>query len=196
MHVLIRPRSGDFCYSEAETAVMLRDIEAARAAGAHGVVIGALTPAGDVDLEVTAQLVRAGAGLSVTFHRAFDLTRDPVAALDTLIALSIDRVLTSGQESRAIEGAPLIGELHRRAAGRIVVLPGGGISEDDAGQLMARTGVGELHFSASVPRRGAGKLGAARLSFTGTPHPDPDIRNHTSGERITAIMAAASQNSR
>jgi copper homeostasis protein len=191
VHVLIRPRGGDFLYSRAELAVMVSDIEAARAAGARGVVIGALTPDGDIDKDVTATLVRAAAGLSVTFHRAFDLTRDPRHALAALIDLSVDRLLTSGQEATAPEGAELIAELQRRASGRIVIMPGGGVSESTVAELVRRTGVTELHFSASRPEASAVRFRNPRLSLSGARPPDENARPRTSTERIRAIMTAA-----
>ncbi|GAA2901239.1 copper homeostasis protein CutC [Streptosporangium fragile] len=150
VHVIIRPRGGDFIYDKHEIAAMERDVAAVRDAGAQGVVIGALTPAGEVDTEVARRLIGAAEGLSVTFHRAFDMTADPFAALDTLIALGVDRVLTSGQDTTALEGAPLIASLVERAGDRVIVMPGGGITPRNVRRVVEATGVSEIHFAALV----------------------------------------------
>ncbi|MBB2911467.1 copper homeostasis protein [Streptosporangium becharense] len=150
VHAIIRPRGGDFIYDEYEIAAMERDVAAVRDAGVQGVVIGALTPAGEVDVAVAERLIGAAEGLSVTFHRAFDMTADPFAALDTLIALGVDRVLTSGQDTTALEGAPLIASLIERAGDRVIVMPGGGITPRNARRVVEATGASELHFAALV----------------------------------------------
>jgi copper homeostasis protein len=181
VHVLIRPRGGDFGYDPDERAVMRRDVAAAVAAGAHGIVIGALTPAGAVDRPCVQELIAAAAGRPVTFHRAFDHARDPAATLETLIELGVARVLTSGQRATAADGAELIAALHRQAAGRIVILAGGGISPQNV-RTVARTGVPELHFSARVPAADSG-ADSGPIAF-GTPM-------RTSRRRIAEIMAAA-----
>ncbi|MDE7459520.1 MAG: copper homeostasis protein CutC, partial [Paramuribaculum sp.] len=115
VHVLIRPRGGDFLYTPEEVNAMVADIEACREAGAHGVVIGALTPDGDIDLPSCRRMIEAAGEMSVTFHRAFDLCRNPEEALDTIIELGCDRLLTSCQAATAIEGTPLLRRLHDRA---------------------------------------------------------------------------------
>ncbi|WP_433337647.1 copper homeostasis protein CutC [Spirillospora sp. CA-294931] len=148
VHVIIRPRGGDFVFDRHEVAAMEHDVAAVREAGAHGVVIGALTAEGAVDREVTRRLMDAAGDLPVTFHRAFDMTADPFAALDALIELGVDRVLTSGQESSALEGAPLIAELVWRAGDRIAVMPGGGITGRNLARIVAETAVREVHFAA------------------------------------------------
>jgi copper homeostasis protein len=150
IHVIVRPRGGDFLYSEREVETMRRDIAAIMGAGAAGVVIGALRADGTVDIETTARLIAEARPLSVTFHRAFDLARDPFEALDALMALGADRVLTSGLAPTAPEGASLIADLVRRAAGRIGVLPGGGIRAGNAAALVAATGVTEIHVRAAT----------------------------------------------
>src|SRR5205814_3426492 len=124
LHVIIRPRGGDFLYSAEEFDVMRRDIQSAKAAGADGVVIGLLTASGAVDTERTAALVALTRPLRVTFHRAFDMARDPHVALEALVTLGIERVLTSGQEQTALEGLELISALVAEAGQRIVVMPG------------------------------------------------------------------------
>ncbi|MFF0308593.1 copper homeostasis protein CutC [Streptosporangium sp. NPDC004379] len=150
VHVIIRPRGGDFIYDGHEIAAMERDVAAVRDAGAQGVVIGALTPSGEVDTEVARRLIDAAGDLSVTFHRAFDMTADPFAALETLAGLGVDRVLTSGQDVTALEGAPLIASLVERAGDRLVVMPGGGITPRNVGRVIEATGAREIHFAALV----------------------------------------------
>jgi copper homeostasis protein len=127
---------------------MLRDVQAARAAGADGVVLGLLLPDGTIDRERTRRLIAAARPLSVTFHRAFDLCRDPAEALETLIDLGVDRVLTSGQKRSAPEGADCIAKLVRQAGERIIILAGGGVTAETLSALAAATGIRECHFSA------------------------------------------------
>ena len=148
VQVMIRPRGGDFLYSDIEIGIMLRDIAAARAARAGGVVFGCLTADGGVDARLTEKLIAAARPLSVTFHRAFDVSRDPVEALRSLIDLGIDRLLTSGQEPSVLEGAPLIRRLIELAAGRLIVMPGGGITARNVARVVAESGAGEIHFAA------------------------------------------------
>lgn len=148
VHVLIRPRGGGFVYTAAEASVMHRDIAFAKAAGADGVVIGALTPSGTVDVPLCAGLVAAARPLSVTFHRAIDESSDQAAALEDVLALGVDRLLTSGGAATALDGADVIAAQVRRAAGRLTILAGGGVTESAAAELVRRTGVTELHFSA------------------------------------------------
>jgi copper homeostasis protein len=150
VHVIVRPRGGDFIYSPQEIESMVRDVRAAVAAGAHGIVIGALTAEGDVDVPTTRRLIEAAGDASITFHRAFDVVRDPFAALETLIELGVHRVLTSGQDSSALEGAPLIAELVERAGDRIVIMAGGGINERNISRVISATGASEFHFTALV----------------------------------------------
>ncbi|MGV3642134.1 MAG: copper homeostasis protein CutC [Adhaeribacter sp.] len=149
VQVLIRPRSGDFCYSDDEFAIMRQDIETAKSLGAAGMVIGILLPDGQIDLERTRELVALARPLEVTFHRAFDVCADPFRALEELIALKIDRLLTSGQQASAPEGAGLIAQLVQQAAGRISILPGAGINETNVEQLLQETGAREVHMSLS-----------------------------------------------
>jgi copper homeostasis protein len=148
LHVIIRPRAGDFLYSELEIGSMLHDIELCRKAGVDGVVFGCLTPGGDIDMPLMRRLMAASEGLSVTFHRAFDMTRDPRKALDDIIELGCDRVLTSGQQPTAYEGMQLLSELQRQAAGRIILLAGSGVNPSNIRNIHELTGITEFHFSA------------------------------------------------
>ncbi|MGA8116585.1 MAG: copper homeostasis protein CutC, partial [Actinocatenispora sp.] len=148
VHPIVRPRGGDFVFDDDEVAVMARDVELFRAAGVPGVVVGALTPSGAVDTVTLDRLLAAAEGLSVTFHRAFDLAADPFAALEALVGAGVDRVLTSGQEPSALEGAPLIARLVAAAGDRITVMAGAGVNHRNLGRIVAQTGVSEVHFSA------------------------------------------------
>ncbi|NDU74803.1 copper homeostasis protein CutC [Actinomadura sp. DSM 109109] len=148
VNVIIRPRGGDFIFDEHEVAAMEHDVALVREAGAHGVVIGALTPEGTVDRPVVERLMAAADGLPVTFHRAFDMAADPFATLDELAGLGVARVLTSGQDTTALEGAPLIAELVRHAGDRVIVMPGGGVTDRNVARVVAATGAREIHFAA------------------------------------------------
>jgi copper homeostasis protein len=152
VNVIIRPRGGDFCYTPVEFEVMKLDIKTAKAAGANGVVIGILNEDGSVDEERTRELVDLARPMSVTFHRAFDMTRDPYQALETLVELGVNRVLTSGQESSVLEGLETITELVDRARDRIVIMPGGGVTERNFKKIVETSGVKEIHFVAPATR--------------------------------------------
>lgn len=148
LHIIIRPRGGDFLYTTDEFAVMLEDIRMAKELGADGVVIGCLTAEGAIDRSRTRELIQQAQPLKVTFHRAFDLCRDAQTGLEDLITLGVDRVLTSGQEASCIEGMDLIAALQTQSAGRIIVMPGGGLTPRNIKKLVAATGVSEVHLSA------------------------------------------------
>lgn len=148
INVIIRPRGGDFLYTEAEVNSMLLDISLCKQLGVHGVVFGCLTNDGDIDVPLMRKLIDAAKPLSVTCHRAFDVCRDPFKALEQLIELGCDRILTSGQESDAFKGIPLIKQLVEKAAGRIIIMPGCGVRDSNISQIEKETGVTEFHTSA------------------------------------------------
>lgn len=147
-NVLIRPRPGDFIYSVVEMTTMRMDIRTAVAAGASGVVFGMLTPDGNVNVRACRHLLSEAEGLENTFHRAFDLTPDPFRALEEIIDLGFSRILTSGQQATALAGADLIAELHERARGRIKIIAGGGVTPENAAEILRRSHADELHASA------------------------------------------------
>lgn len=149
---IIRPRGGDFCYSAAERRVMARDVDHALTLGSPGIVTGALTSDGEVDVEALREIVLHRPGVPVTFHRAFDLVRDPIVALETLIDSGVARILTSGQRPTAWEGRALLAALVRRAGDRIVIMAGGGIHEDHVAALVQEAGVREIHVRAATIR--------------------------------------------
>lgn len=148
VNVLIRPRAGDFVYSEEEIDLMAHDIRVIRDCGAQGIVVGALTPEGKVDVRACERLLSAAGNIDTTFHRAFDVARHPFETLEDIISLGFKRLLTSGQASTAIEGADLIRRLHERAAGRISIMAGSGVNPDNIKRLMEESFADEFHASA------------------------------------------------
>lgn len=177
LHVLIRPRTGDFCYDEDDVAVMLRDVEACTSLGCDGVVIGALDADGNVDEPACRALIGAARSLGVTFHRAFDAARDQASALETIIALGCERVLTSGGEATALAGAARIAELVRQAGDRARVMAGAGITPDNVHEIASRTGARELHASARTLRASTSRHRNERLSGLDVDwcETDPDV---------------------
>ena len=151
IYPMIRPRNGDFVYDAADLDAILRDIDATRDAGLAGVVIGANLSTGELDVDALSMLVAHAEGLGVTLHRAFDLTPDPFAALETAIDLGFERILTSGCALNAVAGAETIGKLVEQADGRIAILAGGGVNPSNVAELVARTGVTEVHGSCGGP---------------------------------------------
>jgi len=151
--VLIRPRAGDFVYTDAEHRTTLEQIRQAKDTGAHGIVTGALTASREIAGEQTAPLIAAARPLPVTFHRAFDVCADLSAALESLIRLGVERVLTSGGAPTAPEGAGRIDRLVVQAGGRIEILAGGGIDEKNVARLVRESGVREVHFSVKDARK-------------------------------------------
>lgn len=147
VNVLVRPREGDFVYSDEEILAMLDSIRVCKELGVNGVVIGALTPDGAVDKDTTARLIDAARPLSVTFHRAIDEAADIFAALEDVIGLDADRVLTSGGKASAYEGRFVLRELVERAADRIIVMPGCGVRPGNIGEIATVTGAKEFHGS-------------------------------------------------
>ena len=146
--VMIRPRGGDFHYSSYEFHSMKRDVAQCQRLSADGVVFGMLTPEGRIDKQRCKELIEKARPLKVTCHRAFDMTRDPFEALEDCIEVGFDRILTSGQQAQAISGAPLIGELVKKANGRIAIMAGSGVNENTVSEIVALSGVSEIHFSA------------------------------------------------
>ena len=146
--VIVRPRGGDFLYSDVEFESMRQDVIALKTLGVPGIVTGCLTAGGEVDEERTAELLRLARPMSFTFHRAFDMVRDPLQALEILIGQGVDRLLTSGQRASAIEGLANLKQLGELANGRIIVMPCGGIRAANIGKVCRETGLWELHFAA------------------------------------------------
>ena len=187
LNVIIRPRGGDFLYNEHEIACMEQDIHTCKQLGVDGVVIGALTANGDIDTTTCKRLIAAADGMSITFHRAFDMCRDSQKALEELIAIGCHRVLTSGQAATAQAGIPLLKELVEQAAGRIIIMPGCGVSSANAAAILQATGATEIHASA---RRSVGSGMLFRHSGVSMGNSDSDeyARKETDINEVKAIV--------
>lgn len=148
LYPIIRPRGGDFLYSDLEFETMIKDIELCKQLGCDGVVIGILTPDGKVDQERCKVLTTLAAPMGITFHRAFDMTDNPFEALEAIIALGFERILTSGSKNTALEGAATLRELLNRANDRIAIMAGSGVRSSNIAQLIKATGITEYHTSA------------------------------------------------
>jgi copper homeostasis protein len=175
--VMIRPHDGGFVYDADDVEIMSSNIAAAKKLNADGVVFGALSCEGQIDLEICRRLLDAAAGMQTTFHRAFDLVSEPLKTFDQLQELGFDHVLTSGQQTKAIDGAKLIAELTKRSS-VTSVLAGSGVSSENAAQLVRETGVREIHASASIPW--PTKTSATTVSFG-------ENRRVTCTEKVKAI---------
>jgi copper homeostasis protein len=192
LHVIIRPRGGDFLFDDDEFAIQRADIETAKAERADGVVIGLLTADGEIDEKRTTELIELARPLSVTFHRAFDVAADPFRALETLIRLGVDRVLTSGQEPTVLEGLPLIVDLMKRAGDRIVIMPGGGITQRNVERIVTQARPREIHFAALEPAASAMRFRREHVFMGGELRPPEYERLASSAPAIRAIVAKAS----
>lgn len=184
LHVIIRPRGGDFLYSDVEKEIMLEDVRMARRLGVDGVVFGALTALGDVDMEFMQRLMAEAEGLSVTFHRAFDVCRDPFLALEQIIELGCHRILTSGQMPKAEEGVELLRELVERAGERIIIMPGCGVNASNIAYIAAATGAREFHFSGRSKRESGMLFRKSRVSMGGAVVIDEYSRDVTDVEIV------------
>ncbi|MBK9389778.1 MAG: copper homeostasis protein CutC [Bacteroidetes bacterium] len=147
VHVIIRPRGGDFLYSDPEYDIMRRDIDICGESGVDGIVIGILTSDGSIDVERTAKLVEYAKPMSVTFHRAFDMCADPFRSIEDIISTGSDRLLTSGQKNKATDGAELIRKLIALASNRLIIMPGGGLDDMNIVKLIKSTGASEYHLT-------------------------------------------------
>lgn len=186
INVLIRPRTGDFHYSDLEFDIIQEDIKVAKNLGTDGIVCGILTPNGDVDIERTKELVELAKPMSFTFHRAFDFTNDPFKALDDIISTGADRVLTSGQQPTAIQGEHLIRELVKQSNGKIIIMPGSGVNAENIEYLL-ETGATEFHMSGVSSIES--KMTFRKLGMTlGNPDTDYKIQE-SSAEKIKAVLA-------
>ncbi len=184
LYVLIRPRAGDFLYGELECETMQRDIETCAALGCDGVVLGVLDADGDVDVARCRALVAAAGTLGVTFHRAFDLSRDSTRALEDIVALGCERVLTSGAQASAVDGVALIRDLVTQSNGRLAVMPGAGVTARNIAELAAATGAREFHASAKRQLPSGMRHRQARL-------PDMELGElRSDAEQVRALAAA------
>lgn len=189
--VMIRPRGGDFLYSDREFRAMLHDVAMAKEAGAEGVVFGLLRPDGSVDVERTRELTELARPSRVTFHRAFDMTRDAFEALDALVEIGVDRILTSGQEASAVEGVETIAALVERAGSRIVVMPGGGIDARNVARFTAIPGIREIHFGGGAATESKMAFRNPRVFMGGALRPPEYARDVLRPEIVARIVRAA-----
>ncbi len=188
LHVIIRPRGGDFLYTPLEVERMEEDIRICRELGVDGVVIGCLKADGSLDLEANRRLKDVAGDMSVTFHRAFDRCADPMLALEQLCQLGIDRILTSGQQPTAQQGISLLRRLNAAADGRITILAGCGVNEDNIKEIQEQTGVHEFHFSARMPVKSRMRYANPDV-YMGDKDVDESTLMYTSAERVRATMA-------
>jgi len=177
IHVMIRPREGDFCYSEREFETMLLDIAAAKMAGMEGIVAGVLNPDGTVDEKRTAILVDAAAPMNVTFHRAFDMTIDLPAAMESIIYAGCSRILTSGGQQTVSLGLEMISHLVKTAGDRITIMPGSGVNSENIKHIADITGAKEIHLSARSFIQGKMNYKKSNVTMGGTVSiPDYDLQ--------------------
>lgn len=170
VYVMIRPRGGDFLYSNYEFHSMKRDISQCQKISADGVVFGILTEDGRMDKKRCKELIDKARPLKVTCHRAFDMTRDPFEALEDCIEVGFDRILTAGQQAQAVKGAELIGHLIQKANGRIAIMPGSGVNEETVEEIIKISGAKEIHFSATASRESGMKFKNQQIAGMG-----PDV---------------------
>lgn len=200
INVLIRPRPGDFLYSETELALMENDIRNAISAGANGIVLGVLTPDGGIDMEANARLIKVARetaaelgieNLNITFHRAFDVSRDPVKSLEDIIALGADSLLSSGAAPSAMKGILLLKKLVALAKGRILIMAGAGINPSNAGDIIAATGVEAIHATARKPIPSRMRFRRPPVSM-GVPGSDEYAPLSTSPDVVSRLLKAVS----
>jgi copper homeostasis protein len=190
--VMVRPRGGGFCYTEAETASMERDADAAVEAGADGVVFGILRPDGKIDVDRCRKLRSLIGKRQAVFHRAFDVTPDAFQALEELVGLGMTRVLTSGQKDSVAEGVELIARLRKRAGERIEVLPGGGIRPYQLKEMVERTGCRQVHLTAGKTAKDASTHANRGVRFGGALYPAEDRYEVTDAELVSGLKKVLS----
>jgi len=193
LFVLIRPRAGDFLYTSDELDVMERDIRVARALHVDGIVAGALTTDGDVDVAAMRCILDAARPMEVTFHRAFDFVRDQDEALDTLLELEVDRVLTSGGASTALQGAESLARLNLRAGSDLTVMAGGSITPTNVGEVVRRSGVREVHLRAAERVPSAMRHRRRDSLLTRRPPPTDDERVVTRQAIVREVREAIAE---
>ncbi|MGA9981208.1 MAG: copper homeostasis protein CutC [Candidatus Sulfotelmatobacter sp.] len=189
LHVMIRPRGGDFCYDDDEFEVMRRDIIGAKQSGADGVVFGILDLDGHVDVERTRQLIELARPLTATFHRAFDMSADLFRALEDVCSAGADRILTSGGQQTSVLGREMITRLVGAANGRVIVMPGGGIHEHNAADLIQKTGAREIHAGLRSSVQSAMRYRNPQVSMSGA-RDGEYLRFHVLEESVRSLHRA------
>lgn len=190
---MIRPRAGGFCYSAADFRTMQRDLDLALTHGADGIAVGVLHPDGTLDRERCAQLIAQAEGHPVVFHRAFDVVPDPWTTLEQLIDLGFTRILTSGQEASAYNGAATIAKLIQQAGGRIEILPGGGINRFTVADVVTRTGCDQVHASLTMLEADVSTQQRPHVAFGGAVRPPEDAFRVTNQAAVAALRQQLKQ---
>lgn len=194
VYVMIRPRGGDFLYSNYDFHAMKRDIGYAQKLSVDGVVFGILNADGTINKKRCQELIARARPLKVTCHRAFDMTRDPFQALEDCIDAGFDRILTSGQQAQALQGADLLGDLVRKAKGRIHIMAGSGVNEQTVGDIVGRSGVQQIHFSAMTYRNSSMGFLNKNISAMGQAGDAAEYQIRTvDPERVKATRALAQE---
>ncbi|SHE72331.1 copper homeostasis protein [Fodinibius roseus] len=193
LFVMIRPREGDFCYSDLEFEAMKGDIARAKELGADGVVFGILSPDGTMDRERNRELIALARPLKVTAHRAFDMTRNPTEALESCIEVGFDRILTSGQQEDAQQGIPLISTLVQQANDRIAIMAGCGVHEGTVEEIIKKTGVNEIHLSAETTRPSRMRYRNGQISGMGSTAGREYLIDTASASRVKEIRNRGSR---
>lgn len=188
VQVMIRPRGGDFLYSNEEFQGMKEDVIALKSLGVDGFVFGLLDADGSVDTRKTAKLIELSRPATVTFHRAIDMSREPLAALDALIELGVDRVLTSGSAPSVLEGAPMIRQLIERAKGQITIMAGGDVTPSNIVRIIDETGISDIHFTAFERQAGPMLYQKNDVFMGGTLRPPEFDRTVTSADCIGTFL--------
>ncbi len=185
---IIRPRGGDFLYTKEEFDVMIKDVEIAQSMGADGFVIGCLNPNGSIDYEKCSRLVEAAKGLPITFHRAFDMTADPLKALDICKKLGVKRILTSGQKNKAVDGVKLISKLVQLAGNDVVIMAGSGITETNIGKIAISTKVKSFHVSLRENYHSKMEFRRNDIYMGGTKEIPEYINKYTNAEKVQQLI--------
>jgi copper homeostasis protein len=191
IYPIIRPRGGDFLYTDLEFEIMQKDIAVCKQLGCNGVVIGLLTANGRVDVERTQILVEQAWPMGVTFHRAFDMTEDPLQALEDIIGTGCERILTSGQRNTAIEGTELLKTLVKLAEGRIIIMAGSGVRANNIESLIQETGATEFHTSARTYIDSKMVYRNPHVSMGGIPGVPEYGISQTNADEVTLILELA-----
>jgi len=192
VNVIVRPRGGDFLYSELEYEIIKEDIRQIKDLGANGVVVGFLKSDGEIDLQRTKEIVELAEDMEVTFHRAFDMCNDPFKALDQLIELGITRILTSGAQNTAMEGVELISQLVKKAQDKIIIMPGSGVNDKNIETLIEQTNVTEFHSSAKTFLHGKMHYQNQSVSMSGSVNPEEFKHISVDQEQIKTMLKALS----
>lgn len=188
LHVIIRPRGGDFLYSDLEMERMAADIAVCRDLGVDGVVFGCLRADGTIDIQKNRFLMEQARGMSVTMHRAFDRAINPEQALEDAITLGFDRILTSGQQPKAVQGMELLSRLNKQAAGRIILMAGSGVTEQNICEIHETTGLKEFHFSARESFESGMEYVNSNL-YMGRPGTNEASLDYTTACRVAATIS-------